>query len=37
MGMKFKKAKKRLEARINDYEKNLANKRGFTKPGSMKK
>ena len=38
MGMSLKKAKKRLEARINDYEKNLANGgTGYRTPGSMKK
>lgn len=34
--MKYKKAKKRLDARIADYEKNLKGS-GYTKPGSMKK
>ena len=37
MGKSLKKAKKRLEARINDYEKNLASDAGCRKPGSMKK
>ena len=38
MGMSLKKAKKRLEARIADYEKNLSKGgTGYRKPGSMKK
>ena len=32
----FKKAKKRLEIRIKDFEKNLQGP-SYTKPGSMKK
>lgn len=39
--MKYKNRKKKLEARINDYNKNVAtnrvNGRGFRKPGSQSK
>lgn len=38
--MKTKKRKKRLEIRIEDYEKTIAetkNSSGFTKPGSLNK
>lgn len=38
--MKTKKRKKRLEIRIKDYEKTIAetrNSSGFTKPGSLNK
>lgn len=37
MGKSLKKCKKRLAARVADYEKNLKNDPAFTKPGSMKK
>jgi len=37
MGMSGKKAKKRLDARIADYDKKLKGDPAFTKPGSMKK
>ena len=37
MGMSGVKCDKRKEVRIKDYKKNLAGKKGFTMPGSMKK
>jgi len=37
MAMSLKKNKKRLDIRIKDFEKNFNGKRGYTKPGSMRK
>ena len=37
MSKSLKKAKRDLEIRIRDYEKNFSSDKGYTKPGSMKK
>ena len=37
MSGSLKKIKKKLDKRVEDYNKNFASQRGYTKPGSMKK